>query len=197
MAMHLRQDIRFCTTRDGVRIAHAASGTGPPLVRAGTWMNHLELDAQEPDSAARFGQLGRRNTLIRYDARGSGLSDRHVSDITFDGFLADLEAVVDARELATFSLLGMSAGAALSLAYAAMHPRRVERIVILNGFVRSYFSSTHATPEVRAEAELILRTAQQGWESAGPSFARCSSASWWARRYRKCGKWSKTACARR
>ena len=161
----LNFDIRFCRTHDGVRIASSANGSGPHLVRTGTWLGHVELETREPDSLARLRWLGDRFTFLRYDSRGCGLSDRQVDEVTFDGLLADLEAVMDSRSIERATLLGVSAGAALAIAYAAKHPERVERLVLMNGFFRGYFSAPNLDPALRAEADLLLKNAEVGWDN--------------------------------
>ena len=105
------QQIRFCTSRDGTRLAYAVCGSGPPIVRALHWGTHLELDWHTPVWRAWLGALCRGNTLIRYDSRGCGLSDREVADLSHDRHLEDLEAVVQACGLERFALLGMTAAA--------------------------------------------------------------------------------------
>ena len=166
----LPQDLRFCTTRDGVRLAHAATGSGPPLVRAGTWLSHLECDVAEEDSSARIRAFSKRYTYIRYDSRGTGLSDRHIATIQFEDLIADLEAVVQAHKLERFALFGVSMGAAIAIAYAARHPGQVTKLVLMNGFARSYFSAKHVSPAAIEEAELLLKNAQVGWNNAKSVF---------------------------
>ena len=107
----LRQDVRFTTAADGVRIAYAVVGHGPPLVRTGHWLTHLEYDWESPVWNPFLRTMAERNRLIRYDARGNGLSDRDVADISFDAFVRDLESVVEAVGLQRFPLFGISQAA--------------------------------------------------------------------------------------
>lgn len=167
--MAIPQDIRFCTSADGVRIATAQTGSGSPLVRAGTWLSHLECDVQD-DSANRIEALSRHHTYIRYDSRGCGLSERRIPPPTFDDFVLDLEAVVASRGLRRFALLGISMGAAIAVTYAVRHPEQVSHLVLMNGFARSYFSAKHAPPGAQEEAELLLRNAEIGWGNAKSVF---------------------------
>lgn len=161
--MAIQQDIRFCTSVDGVRIATAMTGSGSPLVRVGTWLSHLECDVNDEESAARIEALSRHHTFIRYDSRGCGLSDRRIPSLTFDDLVADLEAVVASRGLQRFALLGTSMGAAIAVAYAVRQPERVSHLVLMNGFARSYFSAKQPPPGALEEAELLLRNAEIGW----------------------------------
>ena len=78
------QEIQFCQTRDGVQLAYARTGNGPPLVKTGNWMTHLEFDFESPIWRHLYRELSRDHTLIRYDARGNGLSDRNVEDVSFE-----------------------------------------------------------------------------------------------------------------
>jgi len=127
--MPTRQQIRFCNAHDGVRLAFARAGEGPPLVRAAHWMSHLEFDWQNPVWRPWLEALCSRHTLFRYDERGCGLSDWDVSDFTLDAWVRDLETVVDAAGLERFSLLGMSQGGPVAIVYAARHPERVEKLI--------------------------------------------------------------------
>jgi pimeloyl-ACP methyl ester carboxylesterase len=112
------QQIRFCTSADGVRIAYATSGTGPPLVKVGTWMTHVELDWESSVWRHWLRELSRDHTFLRYDARGCGLSDREVPELSLDAWVRDLETVVDAAGIERFPLLGLSQGCAIAIAYA-------------------------------------------------------------------------------
>lgn len=162
--MQPRQDLQFCTAPDGVTLACAATGQGSPFVRVGTWMSHLECEAQEPDNWALIEALSRHHRFIRYDPRGCGLSSRMVGALSFEQLLADFEIVMDRIvPNAKVPLLGMSCGAPLAIAYAARHPERVSALVILNGFGRAYLSATAPPPHVLEEAKLLLASARQGW----------------------------------
>lgn len=159
------QDIRFCTTSDGVRLATATTGEGPPLVRVGTWLTHLECDAREADSWAAIQEFSRDHTYVRYDSRGCGLSDRRIPPLQFEDMVVDLEAVVDAHSQGPVPLYGLSCGVPVAIAYAVRHPERVSRLILLNGFGRAYFSAKHPDPAVLEEANLLLNSARIGWNN--------------------------------
>src|SRR3712207_4915435 len=125
-----RQDIRFCTTPDGVQLAMALYGSGLPLVRAAMWLTHVERDPTSVHMQHWTEELSRGHTLVTYDARGCGLSSRRVEDISFDAWLRDLETVVDSLGLQRFPLMGISQGAAIAVAYAAKHPERVSQLIL-------------------------------------------------------------------
>ncbi|MFA7431355.1 MAG: alpha/beta fold hydrolase, partial [Rhodospirillaceae bacterium] len=130
------QQVRFCAARDGARIAYSETGHGRPLVKAGNWLTHLEFDWQSPVWQPLFSELSESCRLVRYDPRGTGLSDWHPPEISFEAWVDDLEAMADAAGLDRFALLGLSQGAAVSIAYAARHPERVSHLIILNGYAR-------------------------------------------------------------
>ncbi len=129
----LRQEIRFCRDEGGVRIAYATSGQGPPLVKAANWMNHLEYDWESPIWGHFLRGLSRDFSLLRYDARGNGLSDWEVDELGLDAWVSDLAAVVDAAGLERFPLLGVSQGCAISIAYAVRNPERVSHLILYAG----------------------------------------------------------------
>jgi pimeloyl-ACP methyl ester carboxylesterase/DNA-binding CsgD family transcriptional regulator len=163
------QQIRFCTAPDGARIAYATVGSGAPLVRAAHWMSHLEFDWESPVSRPWVAELARNRTLVRYDERACGLSDWQVPEISFDAWVADLEAVVSAAGFARFALFGMSQGAAIAIAYAVRHPEIVTRLVIFGGFARG---RSRRGPQHAEEARLEMDLARIGWGRENPAFRR-------------------------
>jgi alpha/beta hydrolase fold len=124
----VEQQIRFCAAADGVRIAYATHGRGPPLIKAANWLTHLEFDWRSPIWRHWLEGLARGRTVVRYDQRGCGLSDREVDRLSLDAWVEDLEAVVDATGLERFPLLGLSQGGAIAIAYAVRHPDRVSHL---------------------------------------------------------------------
>lgn len=163
------QQIRFCTSSRGVRIAFASSGSGPPFVKAATWLTHIEFDWTSPVWERWLRELSHRHTLVRYDERGCGLSDWDVGDLSFEAWVEDLEAVVDAAGLERFVLIGMSQGGAASIAYAARHPERVTQLVLCGAFARGRFRWARSQTELD-EYEMAIRLAELGWERENPAF---------------------------
>jgi pimeloyl-ACP methyl ester carboxylesterase len=164
------QVVRYCRTSDDVSIAYATSGSGRPLIKAANWLNHLEFDWASPVWRDMFTRLSARNTLVRYDARGSGLSDRDVADISFARFAADLEAVIEASGHRRFALLGISQGAAVAIRYAVAHPERVSHLILWGGFARGR-RRRKAAPE-RAQADAFLALLREGWGRDHPVFRK-------------------------
>ena len=165
----LRQQIRICTSKDNVRIAYAISGSGPPLVKVANWLSHLGFDFQSPVWNHVLTELSRYHTLIRYDERGCGLSDNDSENMSFDGWMSDLEAVVEAAGLDRFPLLGISQGASLAIAYAVAHPERVTHLILYGGFARGRLKR-ELTPQLREEAEMMIKLATLGWGKENPAF---------------------------
>jgi pimeloyl-ACP methyl ester carboxylesterase/DNA-binding CsgD family transcriptional regulator len=167
-----QQQIRFCKSFDGVRIAYATSGEGPALVRAPHWLTHLEHEWQSPIWQPWISELSRGRTLLRMDERGCGLSDRGVDTISFDAFVRDLEAVVDAAGLERFALLGHSQGGPISIEYTLRHPQRVTHLVLLGSYTRGWFVRE---PERAAEFEAQLKLVETGWGRDDPSYRQMFS----------------------
>jgi pimeloyl-ACP methyl ester carboxylesterase len=174
--MSLRPDIRFCAAADGTRLAVGTYGSGPPLVRAATWLTHVEYDSTSPLSAHWCEELARRHRFVVYDGRGCGLSDRAVGELSLEVFVADLEAVVDGLGLERFALLGSSMGAPIAVAYAARHPERVSRLALHGGFHRSYLSAKSPDPRVLEEADVLLKSARLGWGTGSPALRQVFAA---------------------
>jgi pimeloyl-ACP methyl ester carboxylesterase/DNA-binding CsgD family transcriptional regulator len=132
-------------------------------------MTHLQYDWDSPLWHHWLGGLADGRTLIRYDERGSGVSDREVSRFSVDAWVEDLEAVVDAVGLKRFSLLGLSNGSAVAIAFAARHPERVSHLVLCGGFARGRLQRG---PAARDEAEAMQSLIRTGWGQANPAFRR-------------------------
>jgi pimeloyl-ACP methyl ester carboxylesterase/DNA-binding CsgD family transcriptional regulator len=165
----MRQEIQFCTSADGARLAVATVGEGLPLVRAATWLTHVEKDAGNLFNRHWVSEMGREYRYVRYDSRGCGLSDRDVERISLDAWIEDLEAVADAMDIERFALLGMSQGAAIAVSYAARHPERVSHLVIYGGCVRGLLKRNPPAKVVDA-AQAMLKAAELGWGADSASF---------------------------
>ena len=161
-----RQEIRYCRAPDGVRLAFATSGEGPPLVKTANWLNHLEYDWESPIFHHFFQQLSRARTLIRYDARGNGLSDWDVPELSLDSWVSDLETVVEAAGLKRFPLFGLSQGCAVAVAYAARHPERVSHLILLGGFV---LGPNILAPELGERRRALATLVRMDWGSDSPA----------------------------
>lgn len=163
----MQQQIRFCTARDGARLAWASHGSGPPLVKTSNWLTHLEYDWESPVWRYWLEGLGQSHRVVRYDERGCGLSDQDIGEPSVDQWLSDLESVVDAGALERFTLLGISQGAAIAIAYAVRHPDRVERMVVYGGYARG--RNQRGERELAQALDAAIRA---GWEQPNPAFRR-------------------------
>jgi pimeloyl-ACP methyl ester carboxylesterase/DNA-binding CsgD family transcriptional regulator len=169
----MEQQIRFCTTSDGVRIAYATVGRGPPVVRVLGWFTHLELDWEALWVKAAVQAMASKYTYVRYDGRGMGLSDRGVTDFSVEAQVKDLEAVIDAVEHPKLALYAVSQGGPVAINYAVRHPERVSHLVLYGAFARF--------PPPRDEQQAQLRQAlvtivRQGWGSDSPAFRQTFTA---------------------
>ena len=164
------QRVGFCTTADGVRLAYATSGAGPPLVKVANWLTHLDYDWASPVWRPWWQALSDGRTLVRYDERGCGLSDREVDSASFglDPWVADLGSVVDTLGLERFPLLGMSQGGPIAVSYAAAHPERVSRLIIYGTCARSTWD--RASPERKRELRALGELIRVSWGRDEPGF---------------------------
>lgn len=169
-APEVSQKIRFCRSADGTRIAYATTGSGPPLVRVGHWMSHVELDWHNPIARRLYNELGESFTVTRYDQRSQGLSDWSVDNFSLDAFVDDLEAVVDAVGLDEVSLYGLSQGAPIGVAFAARHPERVRRLILHGGYVQGRMRRRAAGE--REQGEALLTLMRHGWGKEGSPFIK-------------------------
>lgn len=164
----MEQQIKFCTTADGVRIAYATVGQGPPLVKAANWLSHLEYDWDSPIWRHLLAEASREHTFIRYDERGNGLSDWNVANLSFEAFVEDLESVVEAACVDRFPLLGISQGGAVAIAYAVRHPERVSHLILYGAYARGWAKRLSADEIEQRQAQLTL--VRLGWGKDNPAF---------------------------
>ncbi|QBR94240.1 alpha/beta fold hydrolase [Nocardioides euryhalodurans] len=164
-----QQEIRYCTSPDGVRIAYAVSGSGPPLVKAANWLTHLDLEWESPIWAHWIDGLSDSHRLVRYDERGCGLSDWEVDDIGIEAWVEDLELVVDSVGVERFPLMGVSQGGAVAIDYAVRHPERVSHLVLVGAYCRGRLARAE-TAEEREEAALDLSLGRVAWRRDDASY---------------------------
>lgn len=164
----LQQRVQFATAPDGVRIAWADVGAGPPVLKAPNWLNHIEYEWRSPVQGPMLTGLARRCRLVRFDQRGNGLSDWDVETISIDAMIADMETVVAAAGLEKFALLGVSQGCAFSILYALKHPEQVSCLVLYGGYLRGRNHRPGA--DQKSLAETLTRAIADGWGSTNPVF---------------------------
>ncbi|MBO6727682.1 MAG: alpha/beta hydrolase [Rhizobiaceae bacterium] len=163
----------ICRASDGVGIAYSRAGAGTPLIKTASWVNHQQHDWTSPVFGDILHRLADRHELIWYDQRGAGLSERAVTDLSFEALTRDLEAVVDATGHKSVSLLGISQGAALAIDFAARHPERVDRLVLWGGFARGRNRRGDHTDIAFADA--FVNLLREGWGADHPAFRRMFS----------------------
>lgn len=161
------QEIRYCSTEDGVSIAYAVIGEGPPLVRVLGWFTHLEIEWEWPEMRAFWERLAEQHTVVRYDGRGIGLSEAWSGDFSEETRRLDLEAVWDAAGVSTGALLGVSEGGWTAAQYAVEHPDRVSHLILYGAYCRG----VSARPGYDAEEDAALTTLmRKGWGQDTPRF---------------------------
>jgi pimeloyl-ACP methyl ester carboxylesterase/DNA-binding winged helix-turn-helix (wHTH) protein len=162
------QEVSFCRTPDGVNLAVAVCGSGLSVLKTANWMNHVEFDWQSPVWSPLLTRLAAQFRLIRYDERGTGLSDWDVGDISFETFVRDLETVADALDLGRFALFGNAQGAAVAIVYAVRHPERVSRLVLFGGYAQGW--RARGSPAEIEGREAMLKFIEVGWGQDNPAF---------------------------
>ncbi|MCK6576738.1 MAG: alpha/beta fold hydrolase [Anaerolineae bacterium] len=165
----VEQRIHFTHSYDGTRIAYAIAGNGPPLVKAANYMSHQEYDWDSPVWQHWLEELTHEHSLITSDERGSGLSDWDTEDVSFEAWVRDLEAVVDAAGVRQFPVFGMSQGGAVAVAYTALHPEKVSHLIVHGGYARGWLNRD-LTPEGIEEEKLMISLMRVGWGRDNPAF---------------------------
>jgi pimeloyl-ACP methyl ester carboxylesterase/DNA-binding CsgD family transcriptional regulator len=166
---HPRQQVRFCRAPDGVRIAYAVHGNGPPLLISTCWLSHLQFDWDSPVWRHFLSALGQFATVIRFDERGHGLSDWDVTDHSLEARIGDLEAVADAAGFDRFALMAMAQGGPVAISYTARHPERVTRLA----FYGSYAAAGQGlSKEERDLEETFSQLIRLGWARPDSTFRR-------------------------
>jgi pimeloyl-ACP methyl ester carboxylesterase/DNA-binding CsgD family transcriptional regulator len=165
----MNQDIRFCTSSDGVKLAYAVSGEGPPLVMSATWLTHLEHQWRSLAWRPWLDAFSREHTLLRYDSRGCGLSDRDARDLSFENWIRDFECVIEAAGLRRFALLATCQGGPIAIEYAARHPGRVSHLVLYGTYGRGRLNWTDRPSELE-KTRLLLDLTQLGWGQENHAF---------------------------
>jgi pimeloyl-ACP methyl ester carboxylesterase len=165
----LAQEIHYCDTPDGVRLAYAVCGDGPPLVKAANWLTHLDHEWSSIIWRHWIQWLAGAHRLIRYDERGCGLSDWDVTEFGLEAWVEDLELVVDSAGIDRFPLLGVSQGGAVAIAYAERHPDRVSELVLIGAYCRGRLARARSEEE-RQEAALDLALGRVSWRRDDAAF---------------------------
>jgi pimeloyl-ACP methyl ester carboxylesterase/DNA-binding CsgD family transcriptional regulator len=168
----MNQDIRFCRTSDGVQLAYAVSGEGPPLVMSSTWLTHLEHQWRSLAWRPWLDVFAKDNRVLRHDSRGCGLSDRTIRNLSFETWVHDLECVVDAANFRRFALVGTCWGGPVAIDYAVRHPERVSRLVLYGTYARGVLQRHPLQPGAADRARVWGEVARLGWGYQDHPFVR-------------------------
>ncbi|MEM7267948.1 MAG: alpha/beta fold hydrolase [Pseudomonadota bacterium] len=162
-----QQEVRFFTGQGGVNIAWASVGSGAPVMKAPNWIGHLELDWRNPAFAWLLTSIASRYKLVRFDARGNGLSDWDIGDLDFETLVDDLARSFDAAEVERAPILCLSQGSGVAAAFAARNPERVSGLLVMGGFAQGRAMRTSQKEREQAKALKAMMTA--GWDDEPPS----------------------------
>src|SRR5262245_45214725 len=158
----MNQNIRLCTTQDGVRLAYAVTGEGTPLVMSATWLTHLEHQWRSAAWRPWLDAFTSEYKVLRYDSRGCGLSDRNVGDVSFETWVRDFECVIDAAGFERFAVVATCWGGPIAIEYAARHPERVSRLVLYGTYALGRLRRTEPPDDVET-ARVMLDLTRLGW----------------------------------
>ena len=164
-----RQHIHYLRTTDGVQLAWADASAGPLLIKAANWLTHLEYEWESPVWGHWLRFFSGHFRLVRYDERGCGMSDWNVGDLSPDGWIEDMEAVVAAAApQGPFALLGISQGAVPAVSFAARHPERVSHLLLYGAYARGW--SRRGDPDAIRAYQAIVDLTRFGWGQDNPAF---------------------------
>jgi pimeloyl-ACP methyl ester carboxylesterase/DNA-binding CsgD family transcriptional regulator len=177
----MNQNIRFCATPDGVRLAYAVTGEGPPLVMSATWLTHLEHQWRSLAWRPWLDAFTAEHKVLRHDSRGCGLSDRNAGNLSFETWVRDLECVVEAADFRRFALIGTCWGGPIAIEYAARHPERVSHLVLYGSYAQGRLRRPDAVKEA-AKSRLLTDVTRLGWGQDDHDFVHV-----WASRFQPGG----------
>lgn len=163
--------VRFCKSFDGTRLAFTVSGRGPPVLLLPSWLSNLDYQWRSTAWRPWLDALSDHYTLIRYDPRGCGLSDRDISDLTYDSWVRDVDAVLDAAGMGNVSLVGICQGGAIAISYAALNPGRINRLVLYGTYARGRDRRGNVPLEPE-KAKVMLEMLELGWADEDSAFMR-------------------------
>ncbi len=172
----MHQDIRFCKAQDGVRLAYAVSGSGPPLVMSATFLTHLEHQWRSLAWRPWLDAFMHDYKLLRYDVRGCGLSDRDPPDLSFENWVRDFARVIDAAAFDRFAILATCWGGSIAIEYAARHPERVSHLILYGTYARGRFRWPDR-PNERERARALLEMMKFGWGQESHNLLRMWAAA--------------------
>ncbi|HZM85011.1 MAG TPA: alpha/beta fold hydrolase [Blastocatellia bacterium] len=169
MTKRVTQRIRYVRTADGVQLAWADAGAGAVMVKAANWLTHLDYEWESPVWRHWIRFFSEHFRYIRYDERGCGMTDLNVGDLSLERWVEDVEDVIAAADLREpFSMLGISQGGAICVAYAVKHPERVSRLVLYGGYARGPYR--RGDPDRASFYKAMIDLVRLEWGSDNPTF---------------------------
>jgi pimeloyl-ACP methyl ester carboxylesterase len=168
------QDVRYALSADGSAIAWSALGEGPPLMRAGHWLSHLEMDMKSTLWGPLIARLARNHRLLRYDLRGTGRSEREAPLTGIDLFAEDMAAVADAAGVDRMDIFAASQAGPVALRFAARWPDRVRRLIVVGGYAEGRVHRVSTDDSL--DEETMLAMIRAGWGKADSPFMQAFSA---------------------
>jgi pimeloyl-ACP methyl ester carboxylesterase len=172
----MNQTIRFCTTPDDTQLAYAVSGEGSPLVMSATWLTHLEHQWRSLAWRPWLDAFTSEHSVLRYDSRGCGLSDRNANDLSFETWVRDFECVIEAADFRRFALVATCWGGPIAIEYAVRHPERVSHLVLYGTYARGRLRRTDRPGEIE-KARLLLELTRLGWAQEDHAFLQVWASS--------------------
>ena len=155
-----QQDIRFCTTDDGVKLAYSVVGQGYPVLKMPNWLTHLEFDWSSPVWRHWSAELAQDYRLVRYDQRGCGLSDWSVEDFSFEARTRDLETIVNAVGFEEMAIIGISQSGPIAVRYAVEHPEKVSHLILCGAYAKGW---AHRGSTSKEDWEATVTLTKNGW----------------------------------
>ncbi|MEE8346898.1 MAG: adenylate/guanylate cyclase domain-containing protein, partial [Dehalococcoidia bacterium] len=159
----MEPQVQYAKTSDGVSIAYCTLGEGTPFIQMTTGSSHLQLEWHYSGIRTWYERLAEKRMLVRYDGRGTGLSERDVTDYSLDARVRDFEAVVEHLGLDRFALWGAFDWGPVAVAYAVRHPQRVSHLILW---------CTYASTSDPAWAKTLDDLIMTDWEMATETMAR-------------------------
>jgi pimeloyl-ACP methyl ester carboxylesterase len=148
---------------DDICIAYQVTGEGPDVIWAPGTMSHLDMDWENPRRAMFFEKFSQFCRLIRFDKRGTGLSDRPTKMATLEERTDDIRAVLDAVGIERAHLFGGSEGGSMASMFAAMHPERTQSLIIWGAQAKWINTPDHPWGQTWEEHQAMLDMIHDGW----------------------------------
>jgi class 3 adenylate cyclase len=156
--------IQYVKTSDGVSIAYFESGQGAPILHLNDFpFSHVQVEDRYIPGWHEV--VKRSNKFIRLDPRGMGMSDRDVDQLTLDGWVSDIETVVGRLGLDRFGFISVGTSGVVAIAYAARHPEKVSRLVLVSSVARP--ADAFATPQIQSLNRMLVSDWEMFSENVG------------------------------